>query len=325
MEENRSDQVQDGATLRVSHYGRYLLALSVFAGLLYLSPFLILRLPAFDRWSNSEHGKTLEYGFTTNIDADVVIFGDSGALYGVNPRLIGSTLGLKVVNLPNTIGSIVVSGDLELQHYLHNHPTPKLIVIYLAPWNIDYLNKRKRENLYEGEEMLMRHGNFQDIARFGQGHVLDILQFPFRFYAVNSFPKAVRSMLHPEQSPEIERTFGHLDMVKYGKLESTCQLPEDFTQTSAETNSIQYLTNRYRQSADKFMVFVAPIPSCSGIQNFDTKPLELLHIPPPKHMPPDLFHADGYYIHPIPSAVPEVSQQLAEAIRTELALPPTGR
>ena len=323
--ENRSDQGQGKAPFRVYHYVLYLLVLSTFAGFLYVFPFLILRLPGFNRWSNSPQGKKLEYGFTTQIDADVVIFGDSSAMYGVNPRLIGSTLDLKVVNLPNTIGSITVSGDLELQHYLRSHPTPKLIVIYLAPWNLDYIHKEKTGNLYEGEEMLVRHGSFQDISRFAQGHVLDFLQFPFRFYAVNSFSKTALSVFHSEQPSEIERNFGHMDMVTYGKLGTTCQLPANFNRTTSTMDSLQYLTDRYRQSADRIMLFIAPIPFCNGIQDLDPKSLAGLHVAPPKRMPPESFHADGYYIHPVPSAVPEVTQGLTEAIRTELALTRTGQ
>lgn len=299
----------------------YLFILLAFALLLYLSPFAILRLPGFERWSSSYEGKNIEYGFTTKVNADVVVFGESSAMMGIDPRTISSAIDQKVVNLPNTLGSLIVSGELQLQHYLRTNRRPKLLIIYLAPFNLDYAHIQHLANLYEGEEMLVRHGTVGDIFRFARSHSLEILQFPFRFYAVNSFPAMAKNLSKPITPSKIAIELGHTEeKVNFGTLKSTCSLPASFTNKEASMESVQRLVRRYGGSADRIMVFVAPIPSCGGTLTFLSLPYGELHAEPPKFMPPNSFWDDGYYIHLTPAAVPEATGELIVAIRSFLGV-----
>ena len=90
-------------------------------------------MPGYERWSGSTWAPTLDYAFqTAGQNADVVIYGDSTALYGVDPLQMEKDLGLKVINLPNTMGSLPVVDDLSLKQYLAQNRPPKMIVFYMS-------------------------------------------------------------------------------------------------------------------------------------------------------------------------------------------------
>ena len=81
-------------------------------------------------------GSALEYGFTASgVNADIILFGESSAVMGIDPRLAARSLGMKVINIPNSLGSLNVTGDMALSHYLRVNRRPKLIVFYLGAWH----------------------------------------------------------------------------------------------------------------------------------------------------------------------------------------------
>ena len=167
---------------------RYLLTVFGVMGFLYAAPFFLVRSGVYDRINPSFYARPLNYAFTTPIhDADVVLFGDSTALLGIDPSQMASSLGVKVVNLVNTQPSLVVNDDLTLRRYLASNQPPKLIVFYFAPWDFDYghtdFNARPT---YEGQELLLRQGTRDELLAFAKKHSEDAGIFPLRFWATAS-------------------------------------------------------------------------------------------------------------------------------------------
>ena len=330
MDKSRLEDAAEQSNLRagdgVFAFGRYLLLLAVAAIALYAWPFVMVRQSGFDRWSNSSEGATLEYGFeTAGANADVVIFGESSALHGVDPNQITTALNLKTLNLPNTLGSLVVSGDVEMRQYLHHNSKPKLIVIYLAPWDLNYLDLNDFRKLYEGEEMLMRHGSASDIFHFAISRPLEFLQFPFRFHSSNSIFGILQHLRKPASPSEIAANYGYLPNPDPRRLTETCKLPASFMIAQPSTKSTQALIDRYANSADRIMVYIAPIPSCQGSQWFESQSYEGLHAAPPKTVAPGSVVDDNSYIHLDPAAVRQATQNLIEAIRRTLVSSSGGR
>ena len=74
-----------------ARFGRYLLLLLLVPGLGYLLMFPLVKFPqlGFDRWGGSKWAPVLDYSYhAAGANADRVIFGDSSAFLGIDPRLI---------------------------------------------------------------------------------------------------------------------------------------------------------------------------------------------------------------------------------------------
>ena len=303
-------------------FRRYLRAAAALFLALYLAPAFLLRIPSFEQWGGSSFGPALDYGFQLpHTDADIVIFGDSSAAVGLDPLQMSSALGLKVINLPNTGASLHVVGDLNLKRYLANNKPPRLIVFYFTPWNLDYTHEPAGGRIYEGEEMLIRHGNPRQIANFAFTHPTDTLQFPFRFYSANP-PNAVRTALRGEHaSLAVAAAMGHADpLSRRPPLTSPCVFPSDLTRTKPSSTAETLLQN-YTTTSTETLFYIAPMPACSNVATFTNRSYAQVHTVPPHVLPVLSFKLDFAYTHLLPEAVPAATAALTEAIRARLALP----
>ena len=300
---------------------RFLLFLLAPPLLVYFAAFPLVKSASFEQWCPSKWGPMLEWPFDAKKqDADIVIFGDSSAFLGVDPRIVSQELGVKSVVLPNTIGSLPVIGDLALRHYLaHNRP-PKVIVLYFSTWNLDFDNAQN-VRLFEGEEMLLRHSSWQSIKEFGTHHPLEILAFPLRLYS--SFgPIMMKSLLHREDR---ERTtagaLGHVDDYEdFPALSATCDLPASYFNAHSESSVIQ-LRKQYSSPQTRVMIYLAPVPRCRNTDSFVQQASASFEVPGPAQLPPSGFVGDGYYAHIEPSSVAASSRLLAEALEANQEVP----
>lgn len=306
------------ASLRPPRFAFYLVVLLLPTFLAYLLPILLLRLPSFETWGGSIYGPALDFTFhAANQNADVVLFGDSSALYGINPTLITRETGLSTINLPNTIGNFTVLDDLGLTRYLRANRPPRLIVLYFSTWDLDYRSLHYAQ-VMEGEEMLFRNGTLPEIWAYARRHPTDTLLFPIEMYSAAPKPALMAHLRHEDRVAAISATMGHLDAQSFrAHVEDPCTiLPELVGRTGF--NSAQILARRYATSQTKILIFVAPIPACTNASQVLNRSWSALPGAPPNLMKPSFFMQDGYYTHLDPSGVPEASHALAQAIESTL-------
>lgn len=302
------------------HFARYLAALFSVCFLLYPAPFFLLRLPSFERWGGSSFGPALDFGFQApHTNADILIFGDSSAAVGLDPRQISATLGLKVLNLPNTGASLHVIGDMNLRRYLATNTPPRLIVFYFTPWNLDYAHEPAGPRIYEGEEMLVRHGTLRQITAFASSHLVDALQFPFRFYSANP-PNAIRTALRREHpSAAVAQALGHADpLTRRPPLQGPCTFPPDLTTEKPAATALA-LIQTYRTARTDLLFYLAPMPACDNVSEFTKRRYPALAAEPPQVLPVSWYKMDFAYAHLLPSAVPSATASLTQAIQKRLA------
>jgi hypothetical protein len=299
---------------------RYLACVLVIPALLWPVPFAIVRLPSYEHWSTSSYGAALEYGFDEHPkDADVVVFGDSSAFLGIDPRIVSATLGLKTVVLPGTVGSIPVTGDKSLQSYLEHNRPPRLIVFYFSAWNLDFTRMAKGR-YFEGEEMMLRHMTWREIAHFARKHPTEVLEFPFRLYSTFG-PKLLQAKLHHvDRERAIGEALGHMDYKEpFPPLREPCSIPAEYMNRSAD-DSVQDLVRRYKQLGLDVMGYLAPVPQCRNSAALQQKSFARLAALPPGTLPAMDFAADDYYAHIEPVAVPASSALFAEAVSRQLSM-----
>jgi hypothetical protein len=315
------NQIADPASPSPRVRGRfapYLFWIIIPAIVFYLLPWALIRVPSFEEWGGTVYGPSLDYGFNTaGQNADVVIFGDSSALYGVAPRVISEQTGLKVLNLPNTGGSLRVTDDMVLRRYLQHNKPPRLIVFYFAPWDLDYRTS-KTTAIFEGEQMLLRHGSLADVLAFARQYPTTALEFPFQLYSVSPKVTLLALIRHQDRVSTIRETMGHLDNLStHGYLGgSACHIPADLI-ARTEDATVRALDSTYRSPATRVLNFVAPVPTCDNASEVSGRSYAEVPAAAPKKMQSTLYLSDGFYIHLAPSAVPAASHTLADAIRSD--------
>jgi hypothetical protein len=308
-----------GTTDEVS-FRRFLAWLLLPLLIVYLAGFVLPCLPGYERWSGSKWAPTLEYAFqTAGQSADIVVYGDSTALYGVDPLQMEKDLGLKVVNLPNTMGSLPVVDDLSLHLYMAHNRAPKMIVFYMSSWNLNYMHPWG-PRLFEGEEMLLRHGSWSQILHFAVHHLEETLNFPFRVYS-GLGPRVIIDLLHSSHAgPEIVASRGHeVNDLPVGPLSGDCTLPDTLIEEH-RADSVQALMNRYSTPQTRAMLYLSPVPGCqntgvllSAIRAKSSMPTVL-----PAVLAPGDFSSDNMFAHVRPNAVATSTDLLTRAIRGHL-------
>ena len=299
---------------------RWLKTFAIACVFLYLLPLALVRIPSFEEWGGSPFGPALDYPYALpRTDADIVLFGDSSALIGVDPRILSKSLSLKAINLPNTAGSLQVLGQSGLDLYLSRNKAPRLIVFYFAAWNLDYAHAPLGHHLYEGEEVLMHHGTLRQIVDFTRAHPLEMLDFSRRFYSTN-LPRTIRTILkrqHP--ATDVAAGKGYFDpLLNRPPLPAPCTIPPELTHPVA-TDTIRNLLSSYRNAQTQVAFFVAPMPACTNIAEMTSRDYSQLSPTGLHCMPVADFKQDFAYVHLRPAAVPENTARLAALLAPILA------
>jgi hypothetical protein len=313
-------QVELFGTKSPDVFRRYLVWLIIPPLLGYMLGFALVRMPGYERWGGSSWGPTLDYAFqTAGQNADVVIFGDSSALFAIDPVKMGAKLGLKVINLPNTIGGLPVLGDMALKRYLTQNRPPKMILFYFCVWDLDYA-QASSTRLFEGEEMLARHGSWIQIVRFAVAHPSELFYFPFRVYS-SLGPSSLKHLLDSKgKIPEVAASLGHVrNSLYFPPLSNDCTIPASNIAQQRDA-SVRSLMVKYSSPQTSTMLYLAPVPGCQNAGALRNAVTENLHTPLPAVFPPRDFTSDGYYAHLLPTAVPQGTDLAVAAVRSHLEL-----
>ncbi|HEX9199693.1 MAG TPA: hypothetical protein VF865_09050 [Acidobacteriaceae bacterium] len=298
---------------------RYLLWLLAVPVFVYCFGFALVRMPGFERWGGSLYGPSLDFGFgASGVNADVVIFGDSSALYDLRPLEMSAALGVKTINLPNTAGSLAVTDDMALRDYLGRNTPPRLIVFYFSAWNLDYLRYEDMHLIYEGEEMLARHGSFSEILSFAKRHPDGPLLFPLEMYSVTPKAGVMAAVRRQDRVSAIAASMGHMDAASRGQhLDSSCVISSNLA-GRLNMDSARSLALRYRSAQTAVLIFIAPVPECRNASQVAGRSYAAISAAPPKLMQASSFWDDGFYTHLDPSAISEATADLVEAVRPAL-------
>ena len=295
---------------------RYLLGLLGIALGLYLLAFVLIRWPGFEAWGGSYHGPMLDYSYTVaGEDADVVIFGDSAALYDLDTVAMSKALGMKVINLPSTLGSLPVTLDMPLESYLTKNKKPRLIVFYFCAWDLDYHYHKGIYVPYEGQEMMAAHGSLGQILAIARKDPTIPLMFPFRFFEANSKAVAMAAVRHQNRSELIRAAQGH-HPVEEGLpvIESPCEIPAEFLAIT-EDRTVLELMKKYREKGEQTLFVVSPIPDCTNAGVVQNRSYTDIPAVGPKAYPPNDFND---YPHMSKVGVPLATNDLLQTLRPML-------
>jgi len=148
----------------------------------------LLAIPSFIRLGCSDfflrHGASLWVQSNDAVfdmrdrDCDVLIFGDSTAMTGINPDVVERNTGFKTCNIAVTNSVLAVTHNLTLNSYLANNAKPRVLLIQLSPDGFQPESNSWNQTVYpEGLLELLRHGSPAESRRVLLTHPQESIAF----------------------------------------------------------------------------------------------------------------------------------------------------
>lgn len=298
----------------------YLLWLFTPTVVVFVITYAAILIPAlgFDRWGQSKWGPILEYGYSArDVNADVVIFGDSSAFLGVDPRQVNQSLGIRSAVIPNTVRAMPVIEDAPLRAYLAHNRAPKILVLYFTAWDMDGAHNRAEQGWYEGEEMLLRHGTAAEVLGFTLRHPMEMLLFPLRLNSTLGLANVKRS-IRTSRYQEVADGLGHVDYTDpFPPEPADCALTPDQASVQPDTWA-QQLRAKYSTAQTRVLIYLAPIPNCIHAHQVASRSYAAEGAEPPHILPQGWFAGDGLNAHPRPEHVQDTTELFIKFLSSHL-------
>ncbi len=202
-------------------------------------------------------------------DCDVVIFGDSTAMTGIDPDVVERNTGFKTCNISVTNAVLAVTHNLTLNRYLANNAKPRVLLIQLSPDGFQPESKVWHQTVYpEGLLELLRHGSPAESRRVLLTHPQEAIAFAgyaagFTIYAGFKGIWFHATNLRPEEDAV---TIHNGFFTPPSPPSTSCEPGATFSNPRAggayPRTVVGEYQNDYADRSGVVLVNVAPIPSC---------------------------------------------------------------
>ncbi len=204
-------------------------------------------------------------------DCDVLIFGDSTAMTGIDPDVVERNTGFKTCNIAVTNSVLAVTHNLTLNRYLSHNTHPRVLLIQLSPDGFQPESNSWRQTVYaEGLVELLRHGSPGEARHTLVAHPQESIAFAgyaAGFTAYSLFKNAWFHATHlrPEEDAiTIHNGF----FTPPAPPSTTCEPGATFSNPKAggdfPRSLVSGFQSDYAQRSGIVLVNVAPIPSCDA-------------------------------------------------------------
>jgi hypothetical protein len=240
------------------HYALYLLPLV-------LAPILLLLFGLFvipTQWYTSLGGDPwlmgMGYGGTLHhADCQLVVYGDSTAMIGVDSERIRQRTGLKTCNIAENEGSIILNGTMVLDQYLSQNARPRYILFLFAPEDLDPFSPKQKHGLFEAITYRLRQPHKLASLWLILHRPEDI--FTWLSAGMDSMLRHIRGRhLTVEEMSTRERHGGRLTMLDAPLTSCT----EDPFEIPPNLPWLGGLRDKYRSAGTTVLVDAMPLPVC---------------------------------------------------------------
>jgi hypothetical protein len=271
----------------------------------------VLAIPSFIRLGYSDffmrHGASVWVQSNEAIfamhdrDCDVLIYGDSTAMTGIDPEVVQRNTGLKTCNISVTNSVLTVTHNLTLDTYLANNPRPRVLLIQLSPDGFQPESNSWDQTVYpEGLLELLRHGTPTQARHLMYTHPREAIAFAGYAAGFTIYGLAKEAWYHAtnlrseEDSVAVHNGF----FTPHAPPSTSCDPGATFSNPKAgglfpRTVVNEFLTD-YASRSDVVLVNVAPIPACdqnlaaftselNGITSNSVMPLPVTLFNDPRH------------------------------------------
>ncbi len=202
-------------------------------------------------------------------ECDVLIFGDSTAMTGIDPDVVERNTGFKTCNIAVTNSVLAVTHNLTLNRYLANNGKPRVLLIQLSPDGFQPESNAWNQTVYpEGLLELLRHGNPADSRRVLLRHPQQAIAFAgyAAGFSLYSGIKDIWFHLTHQRTEEDTITIHNGFFTPPSPPSKACEPGATFSNPRAGGTFPQFVVGEYEKGyaarSGIVLVNVAPIPSC---------------------------------------------------------------
>jgi hypothetical protein len=242
----------------------YVLALMVTPFLLIAATLFWMSRPVYLQRAHYAYLADMGWGMKLHhADCDVVVYGDSTALTGIEPHVIEQITGLKTCNLSEVAGVQVINGLMELDTYLENNRRPKFIVFQYAPENFTDPANWKEVSNFEGAVFRLQFHPDMAYLRFVLHDPADLITD-----AELGFRTGVQWLVTPKLSESLLKTrdASHGRVPENGPAFTSC--PGVIAVRAPDSAWIAELRARYGVGGTRVLMDVTPTPACDASRSF---------------------------------------------------------
>jgi hypothetical protein len=295
----------------------YLLPCLLFPEALLIAAFLIIPTHWFITHSGNSYLENLAYATKLyGAHCDVVIWGDSSAMVGIDPAIVQARTGLSTCNIAEFKGMALVTNTLLLDIYLAHNARPRYLVIMFAPEAM-FLNKSwAKTPTFEAITYLVQSQPILTSLHALVLHPVDTLgwaELGLRMTLTRLHsPAATEAELHVREA--------HNGQVPVsGSAEVSCEKePREGTPDPAWLNGFR---RKYGVDGTTVLVDATPTPSCDPGLSHNRKVLPPLIDNNPYPTLPYDFYIKGDRLHVNARGIPVLSNMVAGQILARMREP----
>jgi hypothetical protein len=202
-------------------------------------------------------------------DCDVLIFGDSTAMTGINPEVVERNSGFKTCNIAVTNAVLAVTHNLTLNHYLANNVKPRVLLVQLSPDAFQPESSTWNRTIYaEGLLEMLRHGDRAESRRMLLTHPQQAIAFAgyaagySAYFAFKDIWFHTTNLRAEEDTVTVHNGF----FTPPSPARTFCDPTAETVSGSSAGDFPRSLVDDYRRAysdrSSVVLVNVAPIPSC---------------------------------------------------------------
>jgi hypothetical protein len=225
---------------------------------------LWMMLPAYRLHAQYAYLADTGYGMRLRgADCDVVVYGDSTAMTGVEPHVIEQRTGLKTCNIAEVAGVQVVDGMMVLDTYLRHNRPPQFIVFQYAPENLNPAKNWNEVSTFEGVFLRLQ---YRPDAAFWR----EMLRHPDELIgdAELGFRTGVEWLFKPRLPAAVldARDTSHGRLPERGPAFTSC--PGIVSLRAPDLAWLAGLRSRYGVHGTRVLIDVTPLPPCDVSRSF---------------------------------------------------------
>jgi hypothetical protein len=244
-----------------------------------------------------------------NAGCDVVIYGDSSAMTGVDPAVVRTKTGLETCNIAEFEGMTMVNGTMIPDIFLTQNKQPKYMIFLYSPEDLGTYNTWQTASRFEAILARVRlHPNFGTVRLLMQ-HPADAFDFAamtLRIALTDGFGRGLPAW-------ETHLREQHNGLLPMGSQSMRACDARDVRLHEPDPGWLEMLRKRYKRTGTRVLVDVTPVPICEPTYNYYVNQLSGLTDNHLERWPLDLYFESGR-LHFTPPGVVKLSNVVADQV-----------
>lgn len=199
---------------------------------------------------------------TANRPCDIVLFGDSSVMVGMDPRIISARTHLTTCNIGSTLTIMDLVGLRPLDAYLKRNPRPRYLLFEFSARNLHAFPVRHPDVAADAYLPLLRYGYANDAIR-------EMFNKPDSFIGVaeyayiKGYHNARMYLLHGQGHNHVAGVGSYITLPDAPL--TACTNRTELPLSSAAADWVRQTRDHFRPYADEVIFNVAPTSTCNPL------------------------------------------------------------